>query len=183
VRNEIRRINESGLLPPGVFVEEFYSRSDITDAAIDTVFRNAILWMTFATIIQWIFLDDSRGALIAVAAKPFALLLVAMVIVLRHSEALPSVGAMDVGLIVGAMVIAAAIAMRILAGRQKKWSMDCSAGHVDRIDRGKRTSAIIFATARIDRRILGLGAYVVCWSLALFLVFELADAFFSSTRI
>jgi Cu/Ag efflux pump CusA len=161
-----------------------YNRSDIARAAINAVFHNAILWIILAVVIQWIFFDDLRGALIAVAALPFALLLVAMWIVLRgDSKALPSNGAIDVGLIVNASVIAAEMVMRTLVGGRTKWPRDYFAGQANGNIAGEWARAIICAIARIGRRRSVPVAFIVCWSVVLFLGWELADAFASSTRM
>jgi hypothetical protein len=124
------------------------------------------------------------STLIAVAAVPFALLLVAMSIVLRcDSEAPPSNGATDVGLIVDASVTAAEMVMRTLVGGRTKWPRDYFAGQANGNIAGEWARAIICAIARIDSRISVPVAFIVCWSVVLFLGWKLADAFASSTRM
>jgi hypothetical protein len=101
----------------------------------------------------------------------------------RARGSTPSNGATDVGLIVDATVIAAEMVIRTLVGRRTKWPRNYLAGQANGDVVGEMARAIICAIARIDRRISVPVAFIVCWSVILFLGWELANAFASSTTI
>jgi cobalt-zinc-cadmium resistance protein CzcA len=106
VQNEVKKINESGILPPGVHIQRIYDRSDLISVTTHTVLHNMIVGIILIFLIQWIFLGDLRSALIVATTIPFALFFAVIVMVIRGESAnLLSVGAIDFGLIVDATVI------------------------------------------------------------------------------
>jgi heavy metal efflux system protein len=106
VRDEIKKINTDGSLPPGVKLVPFYDRTDLVHVTTATVLHNLVFGCVLIFIIQWIFLGDLRSAFIVGANIPFALGFSIIILVLRGEDAnLLSVGAVDFGIIVDAAVI------------------------------------------------------------------------------
>ena len=106
VEEEVERINELEILPPGVRIERIYDRSDLIKVTTSTVLHNLVFGIILVFFVQWIFLGDLRSATIVAATIPFALFFAIGILVLRGKSAnLLSVGAIDFGLIVDATVI------------------------------------------------------------------------------
>src|SRR5260370_36608138 len=68
---EVDKINNSGILPPGVHIERIYDRSALVDITTHTVLHNMVMGVTLIFLIQWLFLGDLRSALIVSATIPF----------------------------------------------------------------------------------------------------------------
>ena len=106
VQEEVERINDSGILPPGVRIERIYDRKDLIDITTRTVLHNMLFGIALIVLLQWVFLGNLRSAVIVGATIPFALLFAVGILVLRGESAnLLSVGAIDFGLIVDSTVI------------------------------------------------------------------------------
>jgi cobalt-zinc-cadmium resistance protein CzcA len=103
---EVRKINRSGILPPGVHIERIYDRSTLVNITTHTVLHNMVTGVVLIFLIQWLFLGNLRSALIVSATIPFALLFAVTILVLNGESAnLLSMGAIDFGIIVDATVI------------------------------------------------------------------------------
>jgi cobalt-zinc-cadmium resistance protein CzcA len=106
VKEEIKKINTDGTLPPGVKLVPFYDRTNLVSVTTATVLHNLAFGCALIFLIQWIFLGDLRSALIVGASIPFALFFSITILVIRNEDAnLLSVGAVDFGIIVDAAVI------------------------------------------------------------------------------
>jgi heavy metal efflux system protein len=106
VEAEVKKINESGILPPGVHIERIYDRTDLINVTTSTVLHNMVLGIILIFLIQWIFLGNFRCALVVATTIPFALFFAVIIMVVRGESAnLLSVGAIDFGLVVDATVI------------------------------------------------------------------------------
>ena len=106
VEAEVDRINNGGILPPGVEIERIYDRQDLINLTTHTVLHNMVVGILLIFLLQWLFLGDLRSATIVAATIPFALSCAVGIMVLRGESAnLLSVGAIDFGLIVDATVI------------------------------------------------------------------------------
>jgi cobalt-zinc-cadmium resistance protein CzcA len=117
VEEEVRNINSSGILPPGVMIKPIYDRTDLINVTTRTVLENMLVGMMLIFLIQWLFLGDLRSAAIASATIPFALLFAVTILMLRGESAnLLSVGAIDFGLVVDATVIMVENIFRHLTG-------------------------------------------------------------------
>src|SRR5476651_2282593 len=117
VKQEVERINNSNLLPPGVRIERIYDRKELIDTTTRTVLHNMIFGIGFIFLLQWIFLGNLRSAIIVGMTIPFALFFAVGILVLRGESAnLLSVGAIDFGLIVDATVIMVESIFRWLSG-------------------------------------------------------------------
>ncbi|PPQ26320.1 efflux RND transporter permease subunit [Rhodopila globiformis] len=106
VEAEMKRINDSGILPPGVRLVRIYDRSELIRVTTHTVLHNMLFGIALIFILQWVFLGNLRTALIVAATIPFALAFaITLMVALGESANLLSVGAIDFGLIVDATVI------------------------------------------------------------------------------
>jgi cobalt-zinc-cadmium resistance protein CzcA len=106
VEAEVKKINDSGILPPGVHIERIYDRTDLINVTTSTVLHNMVLGIILIFLIQWIFLGNFRCALVVAMTIPFALFFAVIIMVVRGESAnLLSVGAIDFGLVVDATVI------------------------------------------------------------------------------
>jgi cobalt-zinc-cadmium resistance protein CzcA len=116
VEQEVERINQANVLPPGVRIERIYDRKDLIEITTRTVLHNMVLGIALIFVLQWLFLGDLRSAVIVGATIPFALFFAVGIMVLRGESAnLLSVGAIDFGLIVDATVIMVESIFRKLA--------------------------------------------------------------------
>ena len=117
VEQEVKSINASGVLPPGVSIQSIYDRTDLIAVTTRTVLENMLVGMILIFLVQWLFLGDLRSALIVAVTIPFALLFAVAILTLRGESAnLLSVGAIDFGLIVDATVIMMENVFRHLSG-------------------------------------------------------------------
>jgi len=106
VNEEIEKINNGSILPPGVKIVPVYDRRDLISLTTRTVLENMLMGILLVFVFQWIFLGNLRSALIVASTIPFALAFALGIIVLRGDSAnLLSVGAVDFGLIVDPTVI------------------------------------------------------------------------------
>ncbi len=106
VLDEVDKINNGNILPPGVRIERIYDRSALVEVTTHTVLHNMVMGVVLIFLIQWLFLGDLRSALIVSATIPFALLFAVVILVLSGESAnLLSMGAIDFGIIVDATVI------------------------------------------------------------------------------
>src|SRR6202044_3920248 len=106
VRDEIKKINSDGSLPPGVKLVPFYDRTTLVDVRTSPALHNLVTGCLLIFFIQWLFLGDLRSAIIVGVNIPFALFFSIIILVLRGEDAnLLSVGAVDFGIIVDSAVI------------------------------------------------------------------------------
>ena len=168
VQAEVRRINESGLLPPGVRIDRIYDRKDLIDITTATVLHNMIVGILLILVIQWLFLGNLRSALIVATTIPFALFFAIGLMVARGESAnLLSVGAIDFGLIVDATVIMVEAIFRHLSGHQIDTHPDdpvpvAPAGLVGRL------GGIYLAASSVSRAIMFSAAIIIAGFLPLF---------------
>jgi cobalt-zinc-cadmium resistance protein CzcA len=158
VEREVRRINGSDLLPPGVHIERIYDRRILVDVTTRTVLHNMVMGVTLIFLIQWVFLGNLRSALIVAATIPFALLFAVVILVLSGESAnLLSMGAIDFGIIVDATVIMVENIFRHLAeasGGHRPSPLNQPRGMTGKIGiifeaSGEVTKAIFFAATII----------------------------------
>jgi heavy metal efflux system protein len=106
VEAEIKKINETGILPPGVHIERIYDRAELIQLTTHTVMHNMAVGIGLIFLLQWLFLGNLRTAFIVAATVPFALSAAIGLMLLRGESAnLLSVGAIDFGLVVDTTVI------------------------------------------------------------------------------
>jgi heavy metal efflux system protein len=106
VEEEVNKINNTGILPPGVHLEKIYDRSELIAVTTHTVLHNLVVGIVLIFLVQWIFLGNLRSAVIVALTIPFALFFAIIIMLIRGESAnLLSVGAIDFGLIVDATII------------------------------------------------------------------------------
>jgi cobalt-zinc-cadmium resistance protein CzcA len=150
VHEEIRRIQSSGILPPGVRIEVLYDRKELIETTTHTVLHNLLVGVLLVFLVQWIFLGDLRSAVIVAATIPFALCFAIMILVARGDSAnLLSLGAIDFGLVVDATVIMVENIFRHLAEKPAN-SSETQEQHLATIgEAGLEVSRAIFFSASI----------------------------------
>ncbi len=165
VKAEVERINNSGILPPGVRIERIYDRQDLIDTTTHTVLHNMTVGILLIFVLQWLFLGDLRSALIVGATIPFALFFAVGVMVLRGESAnLLSVGAIDFGLIVDATVIMVERIFRQLGqSDDDDAALDARAAGLSR-----KLRAIYLAGSSVNRSILFATGIIIAGFIPLF---------------
>jgi len=112
---KVNQLNHGGILPPGVTLERMIDRSDLLGFTLDTVLHNLGEGMILVTIILFLFLLDTRAALIVSLTIPFALFFASILLDLTKVPVnLLSLGALDFGMVVdGAVVMVENIVRRM----------------------------------------------------------------------
>jgi cobalt-zinc-cadmium resistance protein CzcA len=106
VEDEVKKINSSNILPPGVTIKTIYDRKNLINVTTETVLHNMAEGIVLIFLVQWLFLGNLRSAVIVAATIPFALCFAILIMTVRGESAnLLSVGAIDFGLVVDATVI------------------------------------------------------------------------------
>src|SRR5712672_2808712 len=169
VEQEVARINESSILPPGVRIERIYDRKDLIDITTRTVLHNMAFGIALIFVLQWLFLGNLRSAVIVGATIPFALFFAVGIMVLRGESAnLLSVGAIDFGLIVdGTVIMVESIFQRLAGGANpatESLAVEYSFTHGLR---GK-LRAIFQAAASVNRSILFAAGIIIAAFIPLF---------------
>ena len=96
----------NGILPPGVKLERMIDRSELLAFTLHTVLHNLAEGMILVTIILFLFLLDSRAALIVSLTIPFSLLFASILLDLTKVPVnLLSLGALDFGMVVDGAVV------------------------------------------------------------------------------
>ena len=87
VEAEVDKINNTGILPPGVSIQRIYDRSDLVHVTTHTVLHNMIAGIVLIFLLQWAFLGNIRSAVIVAMTIPFALSFAIGLMVLRGESA------------------------------------------------------------------------------------------------
>ncbi len=146
IEAKVKELNDpaSGRMLPGVQIEPYYDRKELTSVTTDTVTENLLVGMGLVVLILLLFLSNVRTALIVAINIPLALLFAFAVLFLRGKSAnLLSIGAVDFGIIVDSSVIIAENIYRHLATGENaelplKTRILRAAGEIDR--------ALLFST-------------------------------------
>jgi cobalt-zinc-cadmium resistance protein CzcA len=67
VQQRVASINADGMLPDGLRIVPYYERSELVDAAVDTVVRVLLEGVVLVVVVLMLFLGDLRSSLIVVA--------------------------------------------------------------------------------------------------------------------
>ena len=117
VKEKLREIQ--GKLPGGVEIRELYTRSDVVDRTIRTVFSNLFEGAVLVVAILFLLLGNWRAALIVAAAIPLSMLFaVTGMVQNKVSGNLMSLGAIDFGLIVDGAVVMVENVVRHMSERR-----------------------------------------------------------------
>ena len=102
----IEHIRKYHLLPPGMEIEPYYDRGKLVHVTTNTVLENLLVGMLLVTFVLWIFLGNTRAALITAVTIPVSLLIAFIGMVVTGTPAnLISLGAVDFGIVVDSTVI------------------------------------------------------------------------------
>ena len=171
VEAEVDKINQSGILPPGVSIQRIYDRSDLIHITTHTVLHNMVAGVVLIFLLQWAFLGNLRSAVIVAMTIPFALSFAIGLMVLRGESAnLLSVGAIDFGLVVDATVIMVENIFRHLAEASAHLGTGPSSLHRMRAPSGFRgkMGAISIAAAEVSQSIFFAAAIIIAGFVPLF---------------
>lgn len=118
IKERVAEINAKGMLPDGLRIVPYYDRSELVDAALDTVVKVLIEGVVLVIIILFLFLGDVRSSLVVVASLILTPLITFMV--MNHyglSANLMSLGGLAIatGLIVDGAVVVVENAFQRLA--------------------------------------------------------------------
>jgi heavy metal efflux system protein len=171
VEAEVDKVNNTGILPPGVRIERIYDRSDLIRVTTRTVLHNMVAGIALIFLLQWAFLGNLRSAVIVAITIPFALSFAIGLMVLRGESAnLLSVGAIDFGLVVDATVIMVENIFRHLAQVSAHRGQGPSVLHRIRVPGGfsGKTGTISVAAAEVGRSIFFAAAIIIAGFVPLF---------------
>jgi cobalt-zinc-cadmium resistance protein CzcA len=171
VEAEVDKVNNTGILPPGVHIERIYDRSDLIHVTTHTVLHNMVAGIVLIFLLQWAFLGNLRSAVIVAMTIPFALSFAIGLLVLRGESAnLLSVGAIDFGLVVDATVIMVENIFRHLAEDSAHRGHGPSTLHRIRVRSGFRgkTGTISVAAAEVSQSIFFAAAIIIAGFVPLF---------------
>jgi len=148
---KLREINQS--LPAGVVAKPVYSRVDLVNSTMQTVWKNLAEGALLVILVLFLLLGNFRAALLTAMVIPLAMLLTVTGMVSgKVSGNLMSLGALDFGLIVDGAVIIVENCLRHLAEAQKK------AGRL--LSRAERLR-IVFEASREVRRTTMFGEAII----------------------
>lgn len=123
IKERVAEINDKGMLPDGLRIAPYYDRSELVDAALDTVVKVLIEGVVLVIIVLFLFLGDVRSSLVVVASLILTPLITFMV--MNHyglSANLMSLGGLAIatGLIVDGSVVVVENAFQRLAENKGK---------------------------------------------------------------
>jgi cobalt-zinc-cadmium resistance protein CzcA len=171
VEAQVDKVNNSGILPPGVHIQRIYDRSDLIRVTTHTVLENMGAGIALIFILQCLFLGNVRSAVIVAMTIPFALSFAIGLMVLRGESAnLLSVGAIDFGLVVDATVIMVENIFRHLAEERVHRGQGPSTLHRIRVRSGfsGKTATISVAAAEVSQSIFFAAAIIIAGFVPLF---------------
>jgi cobalt-zinc-cadmium resistance protein CzcA len=94
------------LLPPGMDIEPYYDRGKLVALTTHTVLENLLVGMALVTLVLFVFLGNTRAALVTAINIPLALLIAFIGMVATGTAAnLISLGAVDFGIVIDSTVI------------------------------------------------------------------------------
>jgi heavy metal efflux system protein len=68
IKDRVQEINDKGMLPDGLKIVSYYDRSELVDAALETVVKVLIEGVLLVIIVLYLFLGDVRSSLVVVAS-------------------------------------------------------------------------------------------------------------------
>jgi len=162
VEDEVKKINSTNILPPGVKIRTIYDRKNLINVTTETVLHNMAEGVILIFLVQWLFLGNLRSAVIVAATIPFALCFAILIMtVLGESANLLSVGAIDFGLVVDATVI-----MMENIYRQLSHPLSTPRGPGNRLTR--KLATIREAASEVNRAIFFSAAIIITSFIPLF---------------
>ena len=123
IKERVAEINDKGMLPDGLKIAPYYDRSELVDAALDTVVKVLIEGVVLVIIVLFLFLGDVRSSLVVVASLVLTPLITFMAMnYFGLSANLMSLGGLAIatGLIVDGSVVVVENAFQRLAENKGK---------------------------------------------------------------
>jgi cobalt-zinc-cadmium resistance protein CzcA len=106
IHERIDFIRTNHILPPGMDITPYYDRGNLVKLTTHTVLENLIIGMLLVSVVLFLFLGQTRAALITALNVPLALLVAFCGMVATNTPAnLISLGAVDFGIVVDSTVI------------------------------------------------------------------------------
>jgi heavy metal efflux system protein len=108
VKEKVRDLNESNILPDGIKIIPYYDRSDIVNASVNTVNKALLEGAILVLIVLYLLLRSFRGSFVVLIALPLSLLATFIVMkIVGLSANLMSLGglAISIGMIIDATII------------------------------------------------------------------------------
>ncbi|MEO6572881.1 MAG: efflux RND transporter permease subunit, partial [Polyangiaceae bacterium] len=106
VHAQLDHIRTFHLLPPGMEVVPYYDRGRLVAVTTHTVLENLLVGMGLVSLVLFLFLGNTRAAIITAINIPIALLVAFSGLVVTNTSAnLISLGAVDFGIVVDSTVI------------------------------------------------------------------------------
>jgi cobalt-zinc-cadmium resistance protein CzcA len=68
IKENVKLINDKGMLPDGLKIKPYYDRSELVDAALETVVKVLIEGVIMVIIVLFLFLGDVRSSLVVVSS-------------------------------------------------------------------------------------------------------------------
>jgi cobalt-zinc-cadmium resistance protein CzcA len=134
IYERIEHIRKLHLLPPGMDIEPYYDRGRLVELTTHTVMENLLVGMGLVTLVLFVFLGNTRAALITAFNIPLALLIAFIGMVVSGTPAnLISLGAVDFGIVIDSTVIMMENIFRHLGSHGRgsmKERIDSAAGEV-----------------------------------------------------
>ena len=121
IKQRVQEINDKGMLPSGLKIVPYYDRSELVDAALQTVVKTLIEGVILVVVVLFLFLGDVRSSLIVVATLVLTPLITFMVMNQYGLSAnLMSLGGLTIaiGLMVDGSVVVVENAFQRLAERR-----------------------------------------------------------------
>ncbi|HWU89924.1 MAG TPA: efflux RND transporter permease subunit, partial [Kofleriaceae bacterium] len=106
IYQRLEYIRRNHILPPGMDLEPYYDRDNLTRLTTRTVMENLLIGMALVVVVLLLFLGNTRAALITAVNIPIALLIAFIGMVATGTAAnLLSLGAVDFGIVIDSSVI------------------------------------------------------------------------------
>src|ERR1700761_7804767 len=186
IHEKVKELNEH-LLPPGVKIVPHLDRSDLLAYTTHTVLHNLTEGIILVAVILFLFLGNTRGALIVALTIPFSLLFASICLDLNKIPAnLLSLGALDFGMVVEGAVVMVENIIRHLSHREDaaRSNMDYIRAAAHEVQRPVFYSIGIIITAyvpiftlqRVEGRLFKPMAWTVSFALLGALIFAMLIA-------
>lgn len=137
IKNRVEEINSNNMLPDGLKLVPYYDRSELVDAALNTVSRVLLEGIILVVIILFLFLGDLRSSIIVVSTLVLTPALT--FVVMNHygmSANLMSLGGLAIA--IGLMIDGSVVVVENVYGRL---------GHASKEDRFKVVSEAVYEVA------------------------------------
>ena len=106
IYERLKSIERDHLLPPGMVIKPYYDRGDLVHLTTHTVLENMSVGIVLVVLVLFIFLGNTRAAVLTAINIPMALLIAFIGLVSTGTSAnLISLGAVDFGIVVDSTVI------------------------------------------------------------------------------